>query len=729
MGEGGEMAEEVLSDLGMAALRYVELGFAVIPLHAREKKPAAKHGLNNWTDNPEQVRMWWGENPECNVGIVCGQVSHGLLVIDCDMDEASGKDGCATLDEWETTHGELPPTCCAVTGSGGMHYLYRTGQSVRPSANAKSAVDIRCEGSYIVAPPSVHPNGTRYRWEVAPWEREVADADANVMDFVDSMQRNGRVDDVTGAPDERRGFHLPELIVKGERDNVLFRYASQLREFGRSDEEIRLLVFAANQTRCDEPMPDEDVQRICRSVTRYERGESRDNDGSVHAPGRSSGGCGDRSEEFRTKRGGLRHNLLARSVMEESRACMLGGVPAVWTGERWDFGPGAINRACTARVDDIRQADQREVAHYIHDHAPHVSPNRDLDGRPYVQFANGTWDVLAGRFVEPTPEMFVCNRLPIELDVDAPRGMADEFLHGLADGDDATERAMREVIAACMCSMRVVSQSPMLVGHVDRAGGEASNGKSTYLNVLRALLGDLNVSALDVATLGQRFQAGHIVGKLANIGDDIPNGFLRGDELSTFKKMVTGDTIYTDVKGGDGYSFAPQATLVFSMNEVPRLADSSEGVMRRMFFVPFRRTFRPGDADSVPNMAKAMSTDENLRRLAVLGLFELPELFRRGAFSEIPDMAEEVASVRTSNDAVLRWMDEDEVSAAGIVGRTTADVYAEYKAWAKDAGERKALSKTTFIRRVNLTLGTKTKPGRTEAMKVAKVFSYTDATM
>lgn len=122
----------------------------------------------------------------------------------------------------------------------------------------------------------------------------------------------------------------------------------------------------------------------------------------------------------------------------------------------------------------------------------------------------------------------------------------------------------------------------MLIGKAGGASGKASNGKSTYLNWLRSILGTENTSSLDIATLGQRFQAGRVVGKLANLGDDIPDGFLRGDELSMFKKLVTGDAIYTDVKNGDGYEFRPSASMVFSMNSVPRLSDTTDGIFRRL---------------------------------------------------------------------------------------------------------------------------------------------------
>jgi putative DNA primase/helicase len=255
-----------------------------------------------------------------------------------------------------------------------------------------------------------------------------------------------------------------------------------------------------------------------------------------------------------------------------------------------------------------------------------------------------------------------------------------------------------------MCCRRVVQQSPMLIGRAH--GTTASNGKSTYLNVLRAMLGTGNVSSLDIATLGQRFQAGRIVGKLANLGDDIPDGFLRGEELSLFKKLVTGDAIYTDVKNSKGFEFRPNATLVFSMNAMPRLADTTDGVFRRLAFVPFRNHFEPGTDGYDPDITAKMTSEPNLQRLAVLGLMELPQLIRRGALTPIPDMVAEVEAVKTDNDIVKRWLLETLTDADDIAGRWAADVYSDFKKWCESAGERYGVTQMVFTKRVLATLAT-----------------------
>lgn len=295
-----------LSELGRAALWYVENGFGVFPLKPNGKRPNCPHGLNDWTDNPEDVRKWWEKHPNDNIGIACGTPSGGLLVLDFDVDEEKDKDGLATLYEWEKAHGELPETAVAITGRGGMHYLYRTDRTnIHPSVNHELSVDVRSDGSYIVAPPSVHENGRRYEWQDSPKDTPIATATGPVYDFLDHIQRNGGQDETKK---DNGKFRLPEVIKKGERDNTLFRYASHLRGIGRSDEEIMAAVAGVNALRCRPPMDSKDVERIVKSACRYEQREDESDGRTVGRPGGEVGG-------IRGPRGGLLTNKVAQVIM------------------------------------------------------------------------------------------------------------------------------------------------------------------------------------------------------------------------------------------------------------------------------------------------------------------------------------------------------------------------------------------------------------------------------
>lgn len=690
------------SPLAEAAHDYVERGLAIIPLGVGKKEPVTKSGLNDWTDNPGQIDVWWGQgehagkrgNPSYNIGMACGQVSGGIIAIDldCHSDEANG---LHFLHDWEVEHGKLPETWTQITGSGGKQLFYRAGQDIRNSANGEIGVDVRGNGGYVVLPPSLHPCGDCYEWSISPDDMDVADADDKVYDFIRAVSKTKKRGDGWNA--EKTG--IPSEITEN-RNETLFSLGRSFLSRGTGHDEVATLIRSLNATICRPPLPADEVEKLIGSINSKEPGNAeRDaRNGGVTAADIAE--LESRHGPLHGSRGGLNSNVLARMVMDRNMARIIDGAPAVWTGEHWEFGSHAIGKCCLEIADNAKKADKSEVMSYIMDKAPHVSADNSFDGRHYVQFANCTFDVMDWREVEPKPSMYITNKLPVELDFTIGPNEADAFLGSIADGDADVVAALKEVMGACMCSKRVLSQSPMLIGRAGGASGKASNGKSTYLNWLRQILGTENVSSLDIATLGQRFQAGRVVGKLANLGDDIPDGFLKGDELSMFKKLVTGDAIYTDVKNGDGYEFRPTASMVFSMNAVPRLSDTTDGIFRRLAFIPFRNRFAPGLPGYDPNMAAKLAKPEVLKRGAALGLLSLGELIERGGLTPIPDMVAEIEEVKQDNDSVTRWLFEECVTVADVDKRPTATVFNEYFDWCKGAGERNPCSLRTFSSRM-----------------------------
>ncbi|WP_028263923.1 phage/plasmid primase, P4 family [Atopobium fossor] len=700
-----------------SAIMYSRAGFAIIPLAERGKIPAVQGGLKSACVDINNANEWWTKHEKSNIGIVCGAQSGGIVVIDLDVDEDNGKDGLSAMQDWEERFHELPTTACAMTGRHGMHYYYRVDRIIHPSTNAELGIDIRGDGSYVVAPPSIHENGNQYRW-VTPLT-QIADADACVYDFIQYCQAGDRKFSEPGAI---QSFKLPKVIKKGERDNMLFKYACQLQEFGVDDLEIKGKIEQANQERCVEPLKQSELARIVNSATKYPKG-SKNSLKTAH----NESSTADKQDlpdptKFLRKGGGIKHNMLAREIISRNHAAIIDGVPAAWTGKRWDMGVKSINRLCTHYVDSCKKSDKSEVVAYIQEQAKYIISSRDMDKKPYIQFKNGTWDVLGETFVEPRPEMYITNTLPVELKLNTKEGEADLFIQRLSAGDEQTQKLMCQVIGAAMCSKTIVSQSPMLIGYSNDIGGEASNGKSTFLKVLTALLGTQNVSSLELATLGKRFQASQIVGKLANIGDDIPNGFVSGEELSMFKKVVTGDTVYTDIKGGDGFSFTPRATLIFSMNEVPRLGDSSNGILRRIAFVPFRAHFTPDNENYVPNYDIVLNTPRNLQRLAYLGMCEVKELYEKGIFERLDDMEEELEQVRQENSSVVQWLDDERLIQQDFINKPTSQMYSRYCDWCRHAGIRIPFSKRRFTLNVTKEMGLERRSIRLPSGRYDKAF-------
>ncbi len=159
-----------------AAMEYIKMGLAVFPLEERGKRPITRNGCKDATTDAAQVKAWWQQYPESNIGIATGSRSGGIFVIDLDVDEDRGIDGYHMLEDWQRENGRFPDTWTAITGRGGYHLYFKYDSEVRNRAGIIDGVDIRGEGGYVVAPPSIHSKRI--------WENDILRGHKNDDDLV-----------------------------------------------------------------------------------------------------------------------------------------------------------------------------------------------------------------------------------------------------------------------------------------------------------------------------------------------------------------------------------------------------------------------------------------------------------------------------------------------------------------------------------------------------------------
>lgn len=241
-----------MSRLARAAVAYVtELGWPVFPLAERGKLPAIPkwrggNGHLDATTDVDQVREWWRRWPQANVGIAADGRS-GLLVLD--IDPRNGGD--AELAALEAKHGRLPDTVEALTGGGGRHIIFQRPPDLKFRSELAPGVDIKADG-YIVAPPSVHPNGQPYCWEASshPLETELATLPAWVLRRIIQWEPDSEygqpVDDAASSFLARAFAHAGWLgsRIDSVRINVLCPWADQHNQKSGSGGTI---IFAPRQ--------------------------------------------------------------------------------------------------------------------------------------------------------------------------------------------------------------------------------------------------------------------------------------------------------------------------------------------------------------------------------------------------------------------------------------------------------------------------------------------------
>ncbi len=151
------MTEQLTNSNLAAALCYAQRGWSIIPIVSTGKKK--KPDLKTWSPYQNQraeektIRAWWGAKPQRNIGIVTGHIS-GLVVLDVD-----GEQGRASVRGFT-----LPATPTVQTGKGFHYYFAYPGFHVANAVGFLPGLDIRADGGYVVAPPSVHPSGARYNY-------------------------------------------------------------------------------------------------------------------------------------------------------------------------------------------------------------------------------------------------------------------------------------------------------------------------------------------------------------------------------------------------------------------------------------------------------------------------------------------------------------------------------------------------------------------------------------
>ncbi len=271
---------------GVAALSYAARGWAVLPVHtpltqggcsceqdcgaSAGKHPRTRHGLKEASCSPDRIWSWWRRWPEANVGICTGRAS-GLVVLD--VDDRHGGD--ASLETLEATYDQLPPTLTVHSGGGGRHlYFQHPGVYIPNSAQlgGLSGLDVRADGGYIVAPPSLHQSGLRYRWEeprhplatLPAWLGELLAPPEHPVRGVPPIHRLAP----QGAAEQFWLWLALERARPGTRNVTGYWLACRLRDAGVSQEAAEAIVlrYAAQVPPGDHPYQDREALASLRSA-------------------------------------------------------------------------------------------------------------------------------------------------------------------------------------------------------------------------------------------------------------------------------------------------------------------------------------------------------------------------------------------------------------------------------------------------------------------------------
>jgi archaellum biogenesis ATPase FlaH len=233
------------------AKAYVSRGFSVIPLKPADKKPAIEWlQYQHRRATEEELEQWFGNGSQNNIGIVTGKIS-GIAVVDLDGEEAIQL----------ANENDFPLTPSVKTGKG-YHFYYRYKDGVRnfQKRDDLPGIDLRGDGGYVVAPPSIHPSGQKYQWV----EGEGLD-DIPLADLPEAI--------LAKKPEHKKALReLYKGVPEGERNNSLTRIVGSLVSDELPFEDCLQLAHVWNKHN-NPPLPEEEVERTVTSI--YERHHSK----------------------------------------------------------------------------------------------------------------------------------------------------------------------------------------------------------------------------------------------------------------------------------------------------------------------------------------------------------------------------------------------------------------------------------------------------------------------
>jgi hypothetical protein len=244
------------------ALAFARRGLQVFPCKPRAKEPAIDGGCRAATTEPGTIERWWREEPNYNIALATGAAS-GVFVVDLD-----GADAENELKNLEAQHSALPASVEAITPRPGRHifFLYPAGGVQVRNSTKKIApdIDVRGDGGYVVAPPSIHPSGRAYCWSVDS-ARTFAAAPDWLLTLIAEPTNNGAA--AMTPPSEWR--ELAKGVAEGARNCSAAKLAGHLLR-RRVDPFVVLELLQGWNARCTPPLPERDIERIVDSIATRE---------------------------------------------------------------------------------------------------------------------------------------------------------------------------------------------------------------------------------------------------------------------------------------------------------------------------------------------------------------------------------------------------------------------------------------------------------------------------
>lgn len=364
---------------------------------------------------------------------------------------------------------------------------------------------------------------------------------------------------------------------------------------------------------------------------------------------------------------------------------------------------------------NLSEKQRREILKKIYFEAP--KKEKDLE---FISVKNGLINIADKeiRLYEHAPNIVTTFYIDYKYNPNADYTDIICYLNDLVCDDTSQLKILLEFLGYCLYPECFLRKALVIKG-------DHRNGKSKFLEVLKAFFGANNCCSLDIQDIVSRFGLFGIMNKSINLGDDISDQYI-GDD-SKFKKVIAGNDILLEQKGKDAFTYKPYAKHIFSCNTMPRFDDKTGAIKDRLIFVIFPNFYGVENGNLRPNIVKEMTTSENMEALLILALENLKEILNNNKFTYSHKSESCLNEFDKDNNPILYFIEEIQenswLNEKAFNNMPVAEAYERYIKFCQNNGH-KPLTKINFSKSIKASIkniDTKTVKNNGKSIKVFKI--------